>query len=580
MAFENPSQMASAVNDFRRARNQANLKEIIARFTGESVELLSYEEVRRMLRAQSSAHKGLHEVPLDAIIGSVGRYQDFTRGFLPRQDALQDRWARVELAITDSTGLPPIEVYQLGDAYFVKDGHHRVSVARRFGAKTIQAYVTEVKTKVSLSPDTNPDELILKAEYVAFLEKTQIDKLRPEADLTVTLPGQYPILEEHIAVHRYFMGLEQKREIPYPEAVAHWFDTVYKPVVEAIRAHGILRDFLERTETDLYLWIARYRAELENQLGWEIPTEEVIKKAAERIKEQGAPVILQLGNRLLNAISLGKLDSGPPPGAWRQAALSNRRAEVLFSEILVPINGRQDGWFALQQALVIAHNEGAKVHGLHVVVNRKELESAQTNDVRQEYERRCREGGIASDLVVTSGEVVPEICKRAAWTDLVIVNLSYPPGPGPLDRLSSGFHELIQKCPRPVLTVPQTATPIKRVLLAYNGSPKAKEALYVATYLADKWSLPLWVITSFDNDRIAPETLLEAKIYLEDHQIEANYLAEKGSASENIIAAAQKNDIDLIIMGGYGANPLLGVMLGSVVDSLLKETDIPLLVCR
>ena len=246
----------SALDDFRRARNQAFMKELVARITGESIELLSYEDVRQKLRAYASSERGLQDIPLDAIVGSVGRYHDFTRDFLPRGEVNQDRWARVRAASEGMAGLPPIDVYKIGDVYFVQDGNHRVSVARQLGAKSIQGFVTEVQTRVPISPDIRPDDLIVKAEYARFLEHTHLDELRPQADLSVTVPGQYPILEDHIAVHRYYMGIEQKRSIPNDEAVADWYDNIYLPTVQAIREAGILRNFPNRTETDLYLWLA------------------------------------------------------------------------------------------------------------------------------------------------------------------------------------------------------------------------------------------------------------------------------------------------------------------------------------
>ena len=91
-------------------------------------------------------------VPLDSIVGSVGRYEDFTRDFLPRRDSDKERWARVEFLANESTGLPPVELFQIGDAYFVNDGNHRVSVARQSGHTHIEAYVTDVHTRVPLSP--------------------------------------------------------------------------------------------------------------------------------------------------------------------------------------------------------------------------------------------------------------------------------------------------------------------------------------------------------------------------------------------------------------------------------------------
>jgi hypothetical protein len=267
------AQYAGAVEDFRRARRDAILERIVSCLSGRSADLLSYEQVRQQLRPSGRKARVRREIPLDAIVGSVGRYSDFTRSFLPKRSRDEGRWARVQVAASGLAGWPPIEVYQVGGAYFVRDGYHRVSVARRLGATKIEAYVTEIQTKVSLSPDTEPDDLILKAEYAAFLEHTHLDELRPGADLEVTVPGQYEILEEHISVHRYFMGLEQDRAIPYDEAVVHWYDTYYLPVVEVIRSRGILRDFAGRTEADLYLWVLEHRAALAEELGREVRPE-------------------------------------------------------------------------------------------------------------------------------------------------------------------------------------------------------------------------------------------------------------------------------------------------------------------
>jgi hypothetical protein len=273
MPEESTKGYGSAVQDFLNARRRAGIEAITARLTGKSVDLFSYEDVRHKLKARSSIARGLQDIPLDAIVGSVGRYTDFTRSFLPRRDSDQQRWARVKAKVMGMGGLPPIEVYQIGEAYFVRDGNHRVSVARQLDAPTIQAYVTEMRIKVPFSPDDQPDDLILKAEYADFLEHTRLDKLRPEADLSVTVPGGHRILAEHIGVHRYFMGREQEREIPYEEAVAHWYDAVYLPVVQVIQDQGILRDFPDRTETDVYLWVSRRRAALEERLGWEVRPE-------------------------------------------------------------------------------------------------------------------------------------------------------------------------------------------------------------------------------------------------------------------------------------------------------------------
>jgi hypothetical protein len=252
MSISRPIKL-QAMQDFYRARRQAAFEEIVARFTGRSVDLLSYEEVRQKFKLKNSSSRGLEEVPLEAIVGSVSRYHDFTRSFLPRQDTTADRWASVEVATLALSGLPPVELYKLGKAYFVVDGNHRVSVARQLGATHIQAYVTEFQTKVPLEPGDQLEDIIIKAEYAEFLERTQLDQLHPEADLKVTTPGRYWELATQLeAIHHRMQSETAEQEVTYAEAVRYWYDHVYLPIIQLIRERDILRDFPGRTETDLY----------------------------------------------------------------------------------------------------------------------------------------------------------------------------------------------------------------------------------------------------------------------------------------------------------------------------------------
>ena len=571
---------ASAIGDFRAARSRAQLKEILALLKGESTRLLPFDEVRQMLRGSNSADRGLQDIPLDAIVGSVGRYTDFTRDFLPRQQVSPDRWARVALAVSDLAGVPPVEVYQIGQVYFVKDGNHRVSVARQLGATHIQAYVTEVRTRVPLTPDVQPDDLILKAEYADFLETTHLDELRPEADLSVTVPGQYEALLEHIAVHRHYMGLEQQREIPYAEAVAHWYDTVYLPVVQVIRRRGLLDSFPDRTETDLYLWIAEHRAALERELGWEIDTPAAASDLADRHSPRPAQRAARLGEKLLETISLDRLEPGPPPGEWRRLKDSERPADRLFHELLVPVNGAEGGWFALEQALVVAQRETGRLRGLHVIPSEKHTEMEAALQVQERFNLRCAEAGVPGELVIAVGEVTRQICGRARWTDLIVANLAFPPAPQPLARLSSGFQEMVQRCPRPILATPHTVSPLNKALLAYDGSPKAEEALYLSTYLAGQWRIPLVVVTVQENRHINAGTLEHARRYLEAHQVQAEYILAHGPFAQAILDSCAQHACDFLVMGGYGFNPVLEVVLGSVVDQVLRQSPHPILLCR
>jgi nucleotide-binding universal stress UspA family protein len=570
----------SAAEDFRRARRRAALEQVMARLTGKPADLLSYEEVRQKLKATGSREGGLKDIPLDAIVGSVGRYTDFTRGFLPRQDSDEARWARVKLAMTDLRGVPPIEVYQIGEAYFVLDGNHRVSVARQLGATHIEAYVTEIHTKVPLSPADRLDDLILKAEYADFLEHTRLDEHRPEANLSLTAPGGYQALDEHIQVHRYFMGLEQRREIPYEEAAAHWYDVVYLPVVQVMQERNILRDFPGRTEADLYLWVAEHRAELEQELGWEIPPGAAAADLAAQASPKPERVVARVGERILDTLIPDELEAGPPPGEWRTEYLAARQDKRLFADILVAVNGEACGWHALAQALEIARRDGARLLGLHVVPTEDQQESQAAQAVKAEFERRCEMAGVAGKLALAVGKVPRTICERARWADLIVLNLAYPPAPQPLARLGSGFRTLIRGCPRPVLAVPGATSPLSRALLAYDGSPKAQEALFVATYLAGRWQIPLVVVTVIESDRATPETLARAQDYLETHGVQATFVEENGPVAEALLETAEARQSDLIIMGGYGRSPLVEAVLGSVVDQVLRTTRQPTLICR
>lgn len=277
---------ASAVIDFQRARFRAWLERFLARLKGRPTELLCYDDVRQAVKAQVARSGGVQDIPLDAIVGSTGRCKDFTRSFLPLLDEDEQRWAGVKVATTSLAGLPPIDVYKIGDVYFVQDGNHRVSVARQLGATYIQAYVTELHTKVPVSPDDRMDDLIAKAEYAQFLEHTHLDELRPDADLSVSVPGQYRELEEHISIHRYLMEIERDEPISYEEAVTRWYDMIYLPVVQIIQEQNLLQDFPNRTEADLYLWILEHRAELGKALDRKVKTEVAAKDLANRSRSK------------------------------------------------------------------------------------------------------------------------------------------------------------------------------------------------------------------------------------------------------------------------------------------------------
>ncbi len=257
-----------AALDFSRARLKGFLNQIRAMVSGRPRQLLSYEQVKASLHVGGPIDRGVEDVRVDAIIGSLNRYHDFDRAFWPANNETAYRWENIDLAFYQHKGLPPIILYKVGQVYFVVDGHHRVSVAREQGLEYIEAEVRECSSKINITPDLKPEDLVVLGEKVEFLEHTRLDVLRPKSRVRLTIVGGFDRMAEHIAVHRYFMGLDLKRNITEEEAVTHWYDTVYLPIVKVIRQSKILKEFPGKTEGDLYLWILdhqRYLAEAEGQ---------------------------------------------------------------------------------------------------------------------------------------------------------------------------------------------------------------------------------------------------------------------------------------------------------------------------
>lgn len=252
-----------AREDFEAARFRAFRRAVRAALTRRAHRLISLDQVLEAARLEGQADRGVRELPLDRIVGSAAtaKTRDFDPAFLPTSRRLRDRWARVYTAMVEGGDIPPIDVYQVGDSYYVIDGHHRVSVARSLGRDTIAARVTEVRTRAPLGPDVDAAELLRAAEYASFLEATQLDRERPDARLECSRLGRYDEILKHILGHQYFLGLEG-RETTLPEAAASWYDTVYLPITELIRRHGVLEQLPGWTEADVYVEITRRWLEL------------------------------------------------------------------------------------------------------------------------------------------------------------------------------------------------------------------------------------------------------------------------------------------------------------------------------
>jgi uncharacterized ParB-like nuclease family protein len=284
-----------AQDDFERAYRRGFWRMLSSWLTGQPNDLLPFDAVREQIPIQGQHFIGLQQVPLEQIVGSLGRYRDFDRAFLPRQARTRGRWVSIDSAQYDAVILPPVDLYKVGEIYFVRDGNHRVSVARERGQEFIDANVIEIEVPVKLTADTQLDDLKLKAEYLKFLEQTRLNEIRPEAEIQLTLSGEYERLLEHISVHRWYLGEGRGSEVPYEEAVASWYDNVYTPMVALINENQLQDDFPAQTQADLYLWIIEYEWFLREAFRKDYSFQEVTSQFKERFT--GSP-----SRRLINIL--------------------------------------------------------------------------------------------------------------------------------------------------------------------------------------------------------------------------------------------------------------------------------------
>lgn len=249
-------------DNFTRAMQKAFMEDLKGFLKRKSPRLLPFEEVKDKLEIWFADDRGIQNVPMESIVGSEGRYHAFTRSFLPLQEDLRDRWKKIDQVRESGQSLPPVELYKVSNAFFVKDGHHRISVARTKGAKYIEARVYEYQCDVPLDKDTDFEKLAIQENYHRFLKETGLNKSRCGCILQMTRFGGYSILMEHIQTHKYYLEKKVKKDIALQDAAASWFDRIYSPLAEIIRDNRIMKQFPHRTETDFYVWVFKHRRKL------------------------------------------------------------------------------------------------------------------------------------------------------------------------------------------------------------------------------------------------------------------------------------------------------------------------------
>src|SRR5215204_1371807 len=272
--------------DFQRARFKAFKNRVWGTLSGQHAMLLSYDEIKEKLHVGGPIYRGVKTVRVDQIAGSLNRYHEFDRVFLPASDKLAERWQRVNRAFYQEVSLPPVVLYKVGQVYFVVDGHHRVSVARGQGQIYIEAEVRECATRVNITPDIRLEDLEILGTKVSFLERTSLDSLKPDANIKMTIPDGFERMLEHIAVNHYFMGLDLQRDISEEEAIADCYDQVYMPIINIIRYTNILKYFPRKTEGDLYLWVLDHQHYLAEEEGIPLQAPEVAARTFLETKDK------------------------------------------------------------------------------------------------------------------------------------------------------------------------------------------------------------------------------------------------------------------------------------------------------
>ena len=243
-----------------RARRRGLLARLRRAVRGEDArsELLALDEVQNRLAAYRQSYGGVRSIPVAQIVGTVDRSGAFDRDFLPSAEWMRPRWQQVEQAFP-SGGFPAISVYQVGEAYFVSDGHHRVAIARQQGVEFIDAEITVVDTPYDLPADVDVPDLIHMEQARIFMEYSGLARARPEAVIEFSRPESYMVMLRHMMAYGYMQILEQGRLLRPEEVSADWYDTFYLPALTDIHEEGVHEALPWATDGDLFLGVHERR---------------------------------------------------------------------------------------------------------------------------------------------------------------------------------------------------------------------------------------------------------------------------------------------------------------------------------
>ena len=289
--------------DFEKAKTRGRIQSVLSTLAWKNSDLLSFYAVTDLIKPRNETYRGMRTIPISQIIGSEGRYQDFSQAFYPKKELLRSRWRSIDGAVKQYIILPPISVYKVGQWYFVRDGNHRVSVAKAQGVEFIDAEVVELDSEIPLEAGLTMKQLrrrVTHYERKRFIEQYSPDYL-PMDQIVFSSPSSYAEPVEHIQVHRYYINQGKRETLSFEAGARSWYENVYKPIIEEVRLQKLLAAFPGTTEADLYMWIVRHWDNLKHMSG---SHEVSIESAASDYKTRfGKGALRRFIDRLKNAFS-------------------------------------------------------------------------------------------------------------------------------------------------------------------------------------------------------------------------------------------------------------------------------------
>lgn len=228
-------------------------------------------------KAYEAVERGTLLVPLQRIVGSVGRYHDFDNQFKTHKPTGDERFQHIRKAMIQGKNLPPIALYQIKEDFFILDGHHRFKAARELGHTTIKARIVELLP----SRDTLENSL--------YREKTTF---RDNAGLTdaidLTEPGLSIHLDWQIKEHQKHLKVEKDQRVSYKQAASDWYRTIYLPLATLIKNSGLVNSFPKRTVDDLYLYVSVHQWEKGKKRKYGIGIDKLIPTDMEAFRQKMA----------------------------------------------------------------------------------------------------------------------------------------------------------------------------------------------------------------------------------------------------------------------------------------------------